>query len=71
MVILASPDALLTETTTEMTERYPGVTITAVGADLSKPGFMEALDKVPVISQMCISSGVGEREWGTERVSMR
>ena len=45
VIIVAVPEKLLDETTAEMQGKYPSVTVTKVGADLSKPGFMEAVDK--------------------------
>ena len=46
VIILAVPDELLTETTAQMSRKYPKLDIIPVGADLSKPGYMEALNKV-------------------------
>ena len=46
VIILAVPDQLLTDTTAEMTSKYPTLQIIPVGADLSKPGYMKALDDV-------------------------
>ena len=46
VIILAVPDALLEETAAEMHARFPRVTVETVGADLSRPGYMEALDAV-------------------------
>ena len=45
VIIVAVPEKLLDETTAEMCERFPDVTVTKVGADLSKPGFMAAVAK--------------------------
>lgn len=45
VIILAVPEPLLEEAAIEMRTKYPGVQVEAVGADLSKPGFMEALDE--------------------------
>jgi short-subunit dehydrogenase len=46
VIILAVPDDLLTETAREMSLKYSGVDIIPVGADLSRPGYMEALEEV-------------------------
>ena len=46
VVILAVPDSLLDTTTDEMSQKYPEVQVHKVGADLSKPGFLEELNKV-------------------------
>ena len=46
VIILAVPDQLLTDTTKEMSAKYPNVNVFQVGADLSKPGYMESLNKV-------------------------
>jgi len=45
VIIVAVPEKLLDETHAEMTKRFPDVTVKKVGADLSKPGYMEALAK--------------------------
>ena len=42
VIIVAVPEKLLDETHAEMTKRFPDVTVKKVGADLSKPGYMEA-----------------------------
>ena len=46
VIIVAVPEKLLDETTAEMHGRFPDVKVIKVGADLSKPGFMEAVAKV-------------------------
>ena len=46
VIILAVPDELLENTSAELRKAYPDVQVEAVPADLSRPGFMEALDKV-------------------------
>jgi short-subunit dehydrogenase len=45
VVIVAVPEKLLDETTTEMTRRFPSVQVKKVGVDLSRPGFMEEVTK--------------------------
>jgi short-subunit dehydrogenase len=45
VIIVAVPEKLLDETTAEMKSRFPAVSVVKVGADLSKPGFMEAVAK--------------------------
>ena len=45
VIIVAVPETVLDETTAEMNKRFPDVTVTKVGVDLSRPGFMEAVAK--------------------------
>jgi len=46
VIIVAVPEKILDETTTEMTSRFPAVQVKKVGVDLSRPGFMEEISKV-------------------------
>mmetsp|Transcript_31396 Transcript_31396/g.46300 ORF Transcript_31396/g.46300 Transcript_31396/m.46300 type:complete len:320 (-) Transcript_31396:310-1269(-) len=45
VIIVAFPEKMLDETTEEMTHRFPKVKVVKVGMDLSRKGFMEAIDK--------------------------
>lgn len=46
VIIVAAPDKVLAETVKEMRGKYPKVKVEEVAADLSKPGFMQAVDEV-------------------------
>ena len=45
VIILAVDDEVLKNTAAELTAKYPNVEIISVGADLSKTGYMELLEK--------------------------
>lgn len=45
VIILAVPEKILDATVEEMTNRFPKVKVVKVGVDLSKKGFMEAVNK--------------------------